>query len=191
MKRVTLIGDSIRMGYQQHVVTALQGRAEVWGPTTNGGDSSKVRTHLTEWMQEGAADIIHLNCGLHDLRKSFATGKAQIDTESYRANLCYIFDAVAATGVPLIWAATTPVNEAWHHERKGFDRLEADVAAYNAIALEEAQQRGIQVNDLHAVIENAGRDRLLSEDGVHFGDQGCTLLGDHVATCVQHCWGDE
>ena len=65
------------------------------------------------------------------------------------------------------------------------------MAAYNAIALEEAQQRGIQVNDLHAVIENAGRDRLLSEDGVHFGDQGCTLLGDHVATCVQHCWGDE
>jgi hypothetical protein len=31
----------------------------------------------------------------------------------------------------------------------------------------------------------------LSEDGVHFGDQGCTLLGDHVAACVQHCWGDE
>ena len=39
MKAVILIGDSIRMGYQETVREQLGGRAGVWGPAENGGTS--------------------------------------------------------------------------------------------------------------------------------------------------------
>jgi lysophospholipase L1-like esterase len=82
------------------------------------------------------------------------------------------------------------VNETWHHDRKGFDRFSADVDAYNVIAQDEAQKRGVAIHDLNSVIETAGRDELLQEDGVHFSAEGCALLGRHVATCVQKLWAE-
>ena len=80
---------------------------------------------------------------------------------------------------------TTPVNEIWHHERKGFDRLEADVAAYNAVALKVADDFAIPVNDLFGIITGAGRDSCLTPDGVHFTPEGCALLGKAVAEFVK------
>jgi lysophospholipase L1-like esterase len=188
MKTAILIGDSIRMGYQIHVETALDGVARVWGPDANGGDSGNVRAHLSQWLETGLGDIVHLNCGLHDIKKAFDSDQAQVDESAYRENLIYIFETVLATGIPLVWATTTPVNETWHHDRTGVDRFSADVDAYNAIAQDEAQKRGVAVDDLHDVIETAGRDELLQEDGVHFSAEGCALLGRHVATCVQKLW---
>ena len=190
MKNVTLIGDSIRMGYQQYVVQDLDGIARIWGPEANGGDSNKVRAHLSEWVDANPGDIVHLNCGLHDLRKAFDSDQAQVDPETYRANLIHIFDAVVAAGRKLIWATTTPVNEDWHHERKGFDRFCADVDLYNTIALEEARRRDLPVTDLHALVTEAGRDELLVPDGVHFSDAGSALLGKAVAASIVEQWKD-
>ncbi|MBT6147560.1 MAG: SGNH/GDSL hydrolase family protein, partial [Gemmatimonadetes bacterium] len=90
MKNVTLIGDSIRMGYQQFVEEALKDVARIWGPEINGGDSNNVRTHLPKWL-ETAADVIHLNCGLHDIKKDYDSGQPQVGVETYRENLCFIF----------------------------------------------------------------------------------------------------
>jgi lysophospholipase L1-like esterase len=59
------------------------------------------------------------------------------------------------------------------------------VDAYNSVALELAAERNIPVDDLHAVIDDAGRTRLLKEDGVHFVDEGSRLLGEAVAAFVR------
>ena len=187
MKNVTLIGDSIRMGYQQFVEEALKDVARIWGPEINGGDSNNVRTHLPKWL-ETAADVIHLNCGLPDIKKDYDSGQPQVGVETHRENLCFIFDAVLAADRQLVWATTTPVNEDWHHERKGFDRFSADVDAYNAIALQEAQRRDLPIDDLHAVITEQGRDNLLVPDGVHFSDEGSRLLGQAVADRIRQLW---
>ena len=48
MKRIVLIGDSIRMGYQEKVHEQLADWADVWAPEENGGDSEKVLAHLDE-----------------------------------------------------------------------------------------------------------------------------------------------
>ena len=50
MKKVILVGDSIRMGYQASVVKELEGVAEVWGPEQNGGNSANILAHLDEWV---------------------------------------------------------------------------------------------------------------------------------------------
>ena len=169
-------------GYEDAVRRELEGEARVWTPDQNGGTSANVLDHLDEWIVGRGADVVHLNCGLHDLAKSFESGEPRIPLEHYSANIRAVFDGVreAATSA-LIWATTTPVNEDWHHRNKDFDRLEDDVHTYNDAAAAVAVKCDVPVNDLYAVIDEAGRDRLLQPDGVHFGDEGCALLGAAVA----------
>jgi len=88
---------------------------------------------------------------------------------------------LAETHSTVIWATTTPVNEAWHHQRKGFDRLEADVDAYNEVAVGVAKALGISINDLFQVVN----PDHLQPDGVHFTDAGCALLGKAVAKYIK------
>ena len=188
MKQVVLIGDSIRMGYQPVVVAALRGVAEVWGPKANGGDSSNVLAHLDEWAIERKPDIVHANAGLHDIKRPFGAKQNQVPIERYRENLEAVFRRVTEeTEAILIWAKTTPVNERWHHQRKGFDRFEADVEAYNGVALDLARAMGVPLDDLTRAALEAGRDTVLNEDGVHFTPRGYNLLGKAVADCIRAC----
>lgn len=69
MPKLVLVGDSIRMGYQKTVRGELSDWAEVWGPEQNGGTSENGLAHLDEWAITRAPDLLHVNCGLHDLRK--------------------------------------------------------------------------------------------------------------------------
>ncbi|MEE2658439.1 MAG: SGNH/GDSL hydrolase family protein [Candidatus Latescibacterota bacterium] len=176
------------MGYQSHVQQELEGRAQVWAPEPNGGDSRNVLAHLDEWILSRSADVLHLNCGLHDLKKPFDSICRQVEIEKYEDNLSQIFTRLRSeSACHLIWATITPVNEAWHHQHKGFDRLESDIARYNEAALSVARSFCVDLNNLHGVIIEAGADRLLCEDGVHFAEEGSRLLGSAVAAAVsQH-----
>jgi lysophospholipase L1-like esterase len=178
-----LIGDSIRMGYQATVREQLAD-ADIWSPEANGGDSANVLTHLDEWVLSRPTKVVHLNCGLHDIKKPFDTGQAQVSLDDYGANLTQIFDRIRETGATLVWATTTPVDQALHHRNKGFDRFAADVDAYNGVAADLATARGMAINDLHAVIEHAGPGDLLTDDGVHFTEEGSRLLGEAVVRFV-------
>ena len=104
----------------------------------------------------------------------------------YQANLRdFLERTLQETQSTVVWATTTPVNEIWHHQRKGFDRLESDVVAYNDVSVEVAQEFGVLINDLFQVIVDAGRDNYLSPDGVHFTADGCDLLGKSVVDYVK------
>ena len=140
MKKIVLVGDSIRMGYEETVCAQLEGWADVWGPEQNGGTSENVLAHLDEWVITRPPDVLHINCGLHDLKKEFGQDVAAVPLNAYTDNLRTIMTRVKAeTDAIVVWALTTPVNQEWHHKNKGFDRFEADVAAYNAAAAEIAQ----------------------------------------------------
>ena len=184
---VVLIGDSIRMGYQDHVVSQLAGRAEVWAPKENGGDSRNVLAHLDQWVFSRQTDLVHVNCGLHDLKRAFGAASA-IPLAKYERNVRQILQRLQRElKGAVVWATTTPVDENWHHQNKGFDRLEADVEAYNAAARAVAVDLGEPIDDLFAVVQQEGKARLLTQDGVHFTEEGSQLLGRVVAECV---WGN-
>ena len=183
---VVLIGDSIRMGYQDHVISQLAGRAEIWVPKENGGDSRNVLAHLDQWVFSRQPDLVHVNCGLHDLKRAFGAASS-VPVDEYGRNVRQILQRLQREldGV-VVWATTTPVDETWHHQNKGFDRLEADVEAYNAAARAVAEDLGVPIDDLFAVVEREGKARLLTQDGVHFTEEGSQLLGRAVAECI---WG--
>jgi lysophospholipase L1-like esterase len=186
MKHVILIGDSIRMNYQAVVHRQLEELAHVWAPEDNGGNSQNVLAHLDTWVLSRQPDIVHINCGLHDIKRPYGSDVHAISLNDYAVYVRQILTQIQQqTRAILIWATTTPVNQAWHHERKGFDRFEADVDAYNAVALGIAEELGIPINDLFKVVTDAGRDDYLLPDGVHFTEAGSALLGKVVANFIK------
>ena len=185
MKTIVLIGDSIRMGYQETVRKELADSADVWGPEQNGGTSENVLAHLDEWVIRCHPDVLHINCGLHDLKKEFGQDTAAVPLSRYADNVRTILTRVKTeTESTVVWALTTPVNQDWHHKNKSFDRFERDVILYNAAATDICRELDILINDLFATVTSAGRDDLLLPDGVHFKPEGCALLGRRVADCV-------
>lgn len=190
MTRAILIGDSIRIGYQPHVKARLEGRAEVIAPDTNGGDSRKVLENLDPWVLQPEADLVHLNCGLHDLR--LTEDGYQVPLEQYVHNLHEIVDRILAeSGKELIWATTTPVIDERHQRVKQFERHEKDVRRYNEGALAVMSSHGVPINDLHEVARQDGVAHLLRPDGVHFTEEGYRILARAVASNILAAVGEE
>jgi len=187
--RILIIGDSISMGYTPFVTEMLAERAEVVHNPGNGGDSRNVRANLQAWLAEMPAEIVHVNCGLHDIKVQFDSDARQVPLGEYRENLSWVAGRLAACGAVPIWANTTPVVESWHHERKEFDRFNADVEAYNAAAAGIMAAAGIAVTDLHSAVLAAGPEKLLSPDGVHFPDAGYRLLAETVVAGLEAVMG--
>lgn len=185
MKDVILLGDSIRIGYQDTVRERLASCAAVWSPI-HACNSDRLLERLDEWVLSRRADVVHLNCGLHDIKKPFDTGLAEVPLDRYTENVRAILTRLQAeTTATVVWALNTPVNSEWHHNTKGMDRFEEDAVAYNAVASGICRDLGVAVNDLFSVVMSAGRDDLLMPDGVHFKPEGYALLGEHVAETIR------
>ncbi len=182
MQTVMLIGDSIRIGYQDGVCRRLASRAQVYGPSSNGGTSRNILDHMDEWLGTNKPDVIYINCGLHDLRREFGSEVSAVPLNEYAENVRSILQRLRKqTGAAVACALTTPVNQEWHHKNKPFDRFEADVTAYNLAAAGAANEAGVPVNDLFTVVMKNGRDELLQPDGVHFKPAGYEIIAEQVS----------
>src|SRR5207248_6627895 len=107
LPKVVLIGDSIRLGYAPGVVERLAGKAVVVSSPENGGDSGNVLAHLDDWVIREQPDVVHLNCGLHDLKRSKATGRHQVELDRYAENLRAIVARLRKeTRAGLVFAST-------------------------------------------------------------------------------------
>jgi lysophospholipase L1-like esterase len=183
--RVALVGDSIRMGAAPHVRAALPPAWQVWSPTENGESSHTLRALLDAWLPAGAFDLIHLNCGLHDLRHDPGRDRPVATPDEYAGNLRAIFAALAVGGATVVWATITPIDEAAHNATKASRRYAADVEAYNGIATGLAQAAGFRINDLHAALSRAPLEDLLLPDGVHFTEAGYARIGGWIADALR------
>ncbi len=185
MQSVILIGDSIRLGYQEIVRRKLGPGMDVWGPDENGQDSRYVLDNLDRWLAAEPPGIVHINCGLWDLKRAFDSPATVVPLDEYAANVRAILGRAAADHT-VIWATTTPVNQQQHHAMKEFDRFEADVVAYNDVAKGVARELGIRVNDLWAaaMVDGLLLSDLAIGDGVHFSSGGYERLARLVCAAI-------
>lgn len=185
---VILLGDSIRMGYQNVTTRELAGTAQVWAPKENCAHSAHTLAHLDKWLEGKTPTLIHINCGLHDMWRN-DDGSIRHAEEAYVENLAAIFARLKelAPQATLVFALTTPVDQDLQKtSRYGrVVRRNADIPRYNAAARELAQANGVLVNDLYAAVNHIGLKQLISADGVHLNQQGCDVLGKAVADCVR------
>lgn len=183
--RVVLIGDSIRMGYQPIVARMLDDIAEVIGPDANCQTSAKILENLDPWVITHQPAVVHLNCGLHDLKREKEQSAHQVEPDAYTQNLETIFTRIAEqTSARLIWATTTPVHDA-NHAKREFNRANADVDQYNRAAAQVAEAHGLPINDLNALVHEHGMTTLQRDDGVHYTPAGYEHLARQVAATIR------
>lgn len=190
MTTVALIGDSIRMGYQARVVSALAGIAEVWGPAENGSNTVNLLNYWHHWVVNRKPQVLHVNAGLHDLKTApFNSRDNLVPPEHYRQNVDRLLWMSLGVSRKVIWATTTPVDDAKHNAEHAkwmdFCRHNEDVLLYNRIAREVCDKHGVEVSDLFSEISASELETLQKSDGVHFTPAGYDRLGDRVAAAVR------
>lgn len=189
MRKIVLIGDSIRMGYQPYVESALSDSHSVWGPEQNGGTSVNVLNHLDEWVISRSPDVVHMNTGLHDIRRPIGMAQNTVNLDQYITNVKSIVTRILeGTDARLIWALTTPVDEekhnSTHRDIGNFQRYSADVLSYNQAVIYLLADLNVEINDLYGVITKAGLEAMMNQDGVHFNNRGYMLLAKAVGDVV-------
>ena len=119
MIKVHLLGDSIRQGYSPYIKKELQATVVIYEPLENCRSSQHLLDKLPDYLAKEAIDLIHLNCGLHDIRRNRVSGEIAVPLASYEKNLEGIFSYISKHfQCPVIWASTTPVNEQQHQQHK-------------------------------------------------------------------------
>lgn len=183
--KVLLLGDSIRMSYQQQVAAKLQGRAQVVGPAVNCQFALFTLSSIGNWIgQLGKPDIVHWNNGIHDAGYNPRRSPVQIPLEDYVANLSHIVNHIRNNLTDkLIFATSTPP-----HPDKPFDEQSwlwkpGDIERYNDAAVALMNEQGVKVNDLYSVVA-ADLDAMLCEDQLHLSEQGVEACADRVAAVV-------
>jgi len=172
--RLYVIGDSISIQYGPYLEKYVTGRFAYARKTAeaeaqlnlpnpqgeNGGDSSVVLAFLRGMVASGAlaADLLLVNCGLHDIKTDPVSGRKQVGIDDYRQNLTEIVAIARRANLPLIWLRTTPCDEAVHNSRPEmtFHRFTGDCAAYNAAADELMAGAGVRTIDLHTFTASLG-----------------------------------
>jgi len=180
LPKVVLVGDSIRMGYAPLVAKKLEGKAIVISHPVNGGDSANALKNLTEWVVREKPTLVHLNCGLHDLKWDKQTQKHQVALAQYEANLREIVTRIRReTNTVLVFANTTPIHDARHAKRgASFDRFDADVERYNAVAHAVMRAMNVPVHDLNWLVKHNNPEKMLSNDGTHYTPEANVILAE-------------
>ena len=175
-KKVLLLGDSRRMGYEPFVRAELEGRAEVFGPRENGRWAGYTLNSLRFWLDEfPKPDIVHWNCGLWDLGDDYHIGRPFSLPEEYESAVerTVIVLQKLFPGVKIIFATTMPTT----------NPDTAGIRAYNDILRNVADRHGIPVDDLFATMH----DKMTtydSGDHLHLNDEGNTIVARQVAEAV-------
>ncbi|MCF6174493.1 MAG: SGNH/GDSL hydrolase family protein [Victivallaceae bacterium] len=181
--KIYVIGDSISIHYGPYLQSYLhntmgysrkEGEDEALlnldNPQgANGGDSSMVLLFMQEKAKSGGidADLLLVNCGLHDIKTDPVTGLRQVSIEDYTENLHAIVKTAEKMRPDLVWIRTTPCDEAVHNKAgSSFYRFKADCDAYNQVADQIMTKSGVPIIDLHTFTNNLGPD--LYCDHVHF-----------------------
>ena len=178
MKKIILLGDSIRLSYGNRVRELLGSDYTVWQPEDNCRFATYTLRMLFDYKaQLEGADVIHFNCGLWDMCDLFGDGPFT-PLEVYVEQMVRIAKILKTYAPVVIFATTTPPSpKMWGHD---LDR----VRAYNAAAMAALEPLGVLFDDLFTPVAE-DIDRMISEDFLHASPYGVEILANRVADCIK------
>ena len=179
MKKIVLIGDSIRMiGYGNPVAERLSDEFEVWQPDDNCRFAQYTLRGLWDW-QDGikGADIIHWNNGLWDVCYLFGDG-AFTPIDVYVDTMLRIARLLKERATTVIFATTTPVRPENVHNSNDV------IKAYNEALVPKLREMGIVINDLYTPI-SADVYKNICDDTIHLSEDGISLAADLVEKVIR------
>ena len=181
MKKVTLLGDSIRqIGYGKSVEEALKKEGiEVFQPEENCRFASYTFRMLFDYKDQIAgSDVIHWNNGLWDVSDLFGDGQFT-PTAEYVETMCRIADVLLKITPKVIFATTTPVKDGYPYQSS------EDIARLNAAVVPKLRAKGIVINDLYATVYPIKEQILREDDMIHLNDEGIKICSEQVLEAIR------
>lgn len=186
MKKIVLIGDSIRMGYDKYVKEALSGVAEVYYPDENCRFAENVLRFAHDWKAKGKwpddVDLVHWNAGLWDALELFED-EPLTSPEYYAQAIARIHKRLRMLfpKAKLVFATSTTVLE--EKCSINFRRHNSIIDQYNQLAVNALSDTDEIINDLFKLTENCPAE--LHSDAVHYyTDGGTEVIGGRVISVI-------
>jgi hypothetical protein len=189
LPNVLILGDSISIGYTRQVRKGLEGKANVFRPKANCGDTPRGLAQIDKWLGDKKWDVIHFNWGLWDLcyrnpqskaqgKRDKKNGTLSTPLPEYEKNLEKLVTRLKKTGAILIWASTTVVPEG------EVGRFVGDDAKYNTAAARVMKKHGVAINDLHALSAGFAAEIFTKPGDVHYTPKGSAKLAEQVVASI-------
>jgi len=182
MKKIVLLGDSIRMGYDKYTKTALDGIAEVYYPEENCRFTAHFLRFVQEWKSKGGwdddIDLVHWNVGLWDCLELFGD-EPLTSMEEYERNIKRLDKRLRMLfpRAKMIFATSTAVIEELYG--KDFCRKNSVIEKYNEAAVRALSDTDTVINDLWRVTREL--DKSYHSDSTHYyTDKSTALIGGAV-----------
>ena len=186
MKKVVLLGDSIRMGYDKYVKEALEGTAEVLYPSENCRFSQYMLRYIHDWKKKGEweddVDLVHWNAGLWDVLDLFGDGPLS-SLEHYTSTIARIDKRIRMLfpNAKVVFALTTAVREELYLGKA--KRRNFQIDEFNKAAIKTLEGTGTVFNDLFSITVNI--DPACCSDMTHFNNPaGAALIGGQVVATI-------
>ena len=180
MIKVTLLGDSIRqIGYGTKVPALLGEDYEVFQPNINCKFAKFTLRGLFDWESDMAGSrIIHWNNGLWDVCDLFGDGTFSSDAE-YVQNILRLADLLLAKYEKVIFATTTPVAQENQYNRN------SDIERFNSLVVPLLKEKGVIINDLHALVSSNVDKYISKEDHIHLSPEGIDACSAQVVDIIK------
>lgn len=182
MKKVTLLGDSIRqLGYGTRVPELLGEEYEVFQPEDNCRFAKyTLRGVIVEWAADmEGSDVIHWNNGLWDTSDD---GEGIFTSpEEYVETMTRIAGILKKKAKTVIFATTTPVtaqNASQTNER---------IRQYNRLIVPKLAEMGIVINDLYTLVAPHIDTYIRKDDNIHLTEEGIEACAAQVADFIRKC----
>lgn len=188
MKKIILIGDSIRMGYDKYVKEALSDVASVYYPDDNCRFAQYTLRYLHDWKKKFGwpddTDLVHWNAGLWDVAEIY--GEEPLSSYEHYADMIKRIDGRIRLLFPrakVVFATSTAIREEGY--TGVFKRHNAIIEKFNEAALSalESTGTGTVINDLYAHTVNVPKE--CCSDPTHYNTPaGAAYMGNKVLSVI-------
>ena len=192
MKKVLLLGDSIRMGYDEYVKELLSDEFEVvYDDADNGRFAAYTLWQANQFFKNhGHFDVVHWNNGYWDMNIEAPMRSAIHPVGEYVHFLGRILAEIRENGAVPVFATTVPIlseEAAAEVIRDGVARFAYNnewVTEYNAAAVAFMESEGVMINDLYSLCLQ-DRHFYKCPDLLHLTEEGYRRCAGQTAEAIR------
>lgn len=190
MKKVLLLGDSIRIGYQEMLKELLKDECEVIFCGDNGRFSAYTLWQANQMFKNyGHFDLVHWNNGYWDMNIEAPMTEPMMSIDEYLHFLRRIIALCRQNADKIVFATTPPVLE----KGSAMDNTDTGcyifcdndlVRAYNSAAKALMAAEKIPVNDIYEIAIK-GENYYKCPDKLHLTKEGYMLCAKQAAEIIR------
>ena len=194
MKRALLLGDSIRVGYQNRVKDLLRTSCDVDFPNENGRFVQYTYWQLNQMFRlHGRYDVVHFNNGYWDMNIEAPMTEPLNPLPEYLHGLEKIVAHIRACRAVPVFANSAPIFQSgMANDNTGVESSityrNEWVMEYNSAAEALMKANGVLVNDLYSALL-VGPRYFKCDDNLHLTDEGNEVCALKVAECINASLG--